>query len=361
MTLHQLKTEQIELAVSEEGGHLWPVRFKGDSGWLEPMHCAPWAEESLPEGTPPVIRILRGDFFCAPFGDNDLDPTETRGHGATANGRWRLAARSEHRLELHLEQPVMGAKVVKRVWLEPGQPLVYQEHEFVGGAGTLPVGHHAMLRFGSPGHLSFSPYFWGATPPQPVEPDPALGRSLLAYPQRFERLEELRLAEGGVIDGTLYPQLEGHEDILMLTAQPELPVAWSAVANPQAGWLWFGLKSPQTLPSTLLWMSNGGRRYPPWSGRHTGVLGVEEVSSYFHLGHRASSQPNPVNQAGIATGVRLESSGSLKIGYVFGAVPIPPSFGRRTEIEVARGSLKISGDGYQRTLEADLGSVFGSV
>ncbi|MEM9269795.1 MAG: hypothetical protein AAGA78_12750, partial [Pseudomonadota bacterium] len=36
------------------------------------------------------------------------------------------------------------------------------------------------------------------------------------------------------------------------------------------------LKNCATLPNTMLWISNGGRTAPPWSGRHRRVLGIED-------------------------------------------------------------------------------------
>jgi hypothetical protein len=112
----------------------------------------------------------------------------------------------------------------------------------------------------------------------------------------------------------------------MLTSDPKERFAWFAVVNPKARWLWFSLKSPVTLPSTLLWMSNGGRFYPPFSRRHTQVLGIEEAVSFFHHGHRASTEPNFLQQKGVPTSLKLGPASMISVRYAFGAVPIPAGF-----------------------------------
>ena len=51
---------------------LGPVAFfPQDPVPIRPYAIAPWAEESLPADTPPLIAALRGDFFCSAFGAND--------------------------------------------------------------------------------------------------------------------------------------------------------------------------------------------------------------------------------------------------------------------------------------------------
>lgn len=326
MKTHSLQNKSVELGIDEDGGHLWPVRFRGNRAWFEPMHQAQWANEDLDGSVPMVLRKLRGDFFAAPFGASDLDPSESLPHGATANGRWKLSGKNETSLELLLEKQVLGASVTKRIFLNPGEPVVYQEHEFHGGNGNLPVGYHAMLRVQSESFLSCSPRIWSGTAPVSLEPDPERGRSLLAYPQEFASLSKVQSANGDTVSLEEYPKFSRHEDIAMLTSDPREKVAWFAVVNPDAGWLWFSLKSPRTLPSTILWMSNGGRFYPPFSGRHTNVLGVEEAVSYFHLGHRASTEANPLHSKGIPTFIRLKKGGTVRLRYAFGAVSIPKDY-----------------------------------
>jgi hypothetical protein len=90
-----------------------------------------------------------------------------------------------------------------------------------------------------------------------------------------------------------------------------------------------------------LWHSNGGRHYPPWNGRHRRVLGLEEVTAYFHLGQARSVAANPLSRKGIATVLRLRPNRPLSINYVMGVVSIPAKFDRVRTIQVAGGGVSI--------------------
>jgi len=305
-----------------------------------------------------MLRGLRGDFFCAPFGVSDLIVEETHPHGTTANGMWQNTLQDTQTLEFVLETTVLGAEVSKRVHLNPGEAMVYQEHIFAGGSGRLPLGHHAMLRVEEALELSFSRWVWGGTPPNPLETEPEQGRSSLRYPQRFENLSQVVLENGGHADLSRYPTLEGSEDLLMLVSDDTLPFAWTTATNREAGWVWFALKDPRILRSTVLWMSNGGRFYPPFSGRHRRVLGLEEVCAYFHLGHRASSEPNPLSERGIPTALELRADQKLSVRYAFGMVEVPPSFGRVADVRATRGGITLEDSaGLQVFAPCDAGFV----
>ena len=77
--------------------------------------------------------------------------------------------------------------------------------------------------------------------------------------------------------------------------------AWTAVTFPAQRYVWFALKDPRVLRSTVLWHSNGGRHYPPWNGRHVNVLGMEDVTTYFHFGLAESARPNSISRRGFPT------------------------------------------------------------
>ena len=327
MRTFALLSDRVSLGVTETAGHLSDVTFIiGDGRSVAPMHTAPWSNEELPPDIPPILRILRGDFFCAPFGASDVIPGDNPTHGASANGLWRLKQSGESLLDAVLDGEIMGATLTKHVELRRGQAVVYQRHTFKGGDGRLPVGHHAMLRAEKTLRLGFGPWTWAGTPPDVVEPPPA-GRSILAYPQEIDDPARAALADGGTIDLTTYPAADGHEDIWMLVSDTTRAFSWTAATCAEAGWVWFALKDPRVLPETTLWLSNGGRSYPPFSGRHRRVIGLEEVCGYFHLGHAASIGDNPLAARGIPTALTLRPSGSVDIPYVFGLAAVEVDFG----------------------------------
>jgi hypothetical protein len=102
--------------------------------------------------------------------------------------------------------------------------------------------------------------------------------------------------------------------------------AWAAVVFPEKKFVWFSLKNPAHLASTVLWHSNGGRHYAPWNGRHRGVLGVEDVTAYFHLGLAASLADNPWREKGVPTSLAFTKGKTTRIPYIMGVAALPPGF-----------------------------------
>ena len=109
----------------------------------------------------------------------------------------------------------------------------------------------------------------------------------------FTSLDRVPLADGGFTDLSRYPARRGFEDLAMVVADDSLPFAWNAVTFAAEGYAWFAIRDPRVLRNTVLWISNGGRHYPPWNGRHVNVLGIEDVTAYFHDGVAASADGQP--------------------------------------------------------------------
>ena len=350
--LFPLASNRTSLAVTETGGHLSDVTFSLPGGRkISPMHIAPWIGETMPADAPALLGVLRGDFFCAPFGGSDVIAGETRVHGLPASGTWRLTNTGPAALDAVLDGDVMGAKLTKHVEVRPGEAMVYQRHTFAGGSGRLPIGHHAMLRANSPLQLAFSPWTKALTHPEPVEVPPH-GRMLLANNQTISDLKQAKCVDGGTVDLTVYPTPDGYETIWMLIADQTQPFAWTAATAAEEGWVWFALKDPRILPQTLLWHSNGGRDYPPWNGRHKRVIGLEEICGYFHVSHKEAIGNNPVAAAGSPTAIELHPGRDFTVCYVFGLAEMPPGFGAVTNIVEAPGGVKLLDAGGQETFAA---------
>ena len=115
---------------------------------------------------------------------------------------------------------------------------------------------------------------------------------------------------------------------------------------PDEGWLYFQLKNPKVLAETVLWMSNGGRHYPPWNGRVVSVLGLEEVTGFFHYGREASLGLNFFRERGIPCACEPGPGGSLRVRFLMGLVPIARSFSGVADIVAAGGgAIRILGRG----------------
>lgn len=338
-----LHSDRASLAITETGGQLSDVCFTLEGGRrVSPMHVAPWADEQLPADTPPILRVLRGDFFCAPFGSSDVLPEAPFVHGLPASGTWRVTATQPMSVDATLDGTVMSATVTKHVELRAGEAMVYQRHMMSGGSGRLPIGHHAMLRADHELQLAFSPWKQALTTPEPDEIPPH-GRSLLRNGQIIDDLRRAERMDGGTVDLTRFPSPEGYEAILMLVADPGTGFAWTAATCADEGWVWFALKDPRVLPQTLIWLSNGGRDYAPWNGRHRQVIGLEEICGYFHLGHAVSISDNPVTAVGSPTAVALSPGNPLVVSTMFGMAAVPDGFGIVADIAPADGGVRLTG------------------
>ncbi|MCI0512127.1 hypothetical protein L0128_02840 [candidate division KSB1 bacterium] len=338
-----IQTDQVFLAVTRIGGHAAPVEFYRDSPHsVMPYHIAPWWDEGLTADQPPLLHVLRGDFFCCPFGGNDTPYAGIQypPHGESANRPWTLQRwdvnASGAYLHLVQEQILRAGTIEKKLALVPGQNVVYSQHILNGLEGPINPGHHANLRFpdvSRSGHLAFSPFTHAQVYVQPTEHPEQKGYSCLQPGAIVSDLSYVPTTTGGMTDLTTYPARRGFEDIFIICAERSLEFAWTTVTFPSEGYLWFALKDPQVLVSTLLWMSNGGRHYPPWNGRHVNVMGLEDITAFFHEGIAASANPNSLNQFGIPTTLMTSKNKPLAINYIQGVVQIPPDFDRVAEIK----------------------------
>jgi len=119
--------------------------------------------------------------------------------------------------------------------------------------------------------------------------------------------------------------------------------------------VWLALKDPRVLRSTILWISNGGRHYPPWSGRHVNVMGLEEVTANFHYGLKESVAPNPLSKRGIATTVMLDPRRPLVVNYIMAVAEVPRAFDRVVRVEAEQESVRVtSGSGKSVRVPLDV-------
>lgn len=343
-------SDKIDAHIAQRGGHLAPVTFRTSVGDIQPFSIAPWAEEPLPNDTPDLLKTLRGDFFCAPFGGNG---TPWRGeqhppHGETANRDWKSPQITSptpglHRFEATMSQKTRPGTATKRIELRDGETNLYLRHTLSGMSGPLSLGHHAMIKCpdGAAGHIGLTPYRAGQVFPGQFE-DPAIGGySALKPGASFKDLRDVPLLSGDSTDVTRYPARDGFEDLLMVSTRPRQTPAWSTISFPEQGYLWFSLRDVKVLNSTVLWMSNGGRHYAPWSGRHRRVVGIEDVTSNFHIGLAESVKPNERSKKDLPTHLRLNPRQPTIVNYIMGIVPIPPNFDGVKTIRFNPGTITL--------------------
>ena len=302
---------------------------------VAPLHRAPWVGtgETMPPDAAPLMATLGGDFFCAPFASSENGSPL---HGWPPNAPWTVVARDGGTLRAVLGRPVFGATLVKELSVRDGHPFVYQRHVFVGGEGRVAVANHANVSVKSGGIIRTSPKRAWETPKDPQESDPARGRSGLSYPARSE---DPRAFPGlsGPVDLTRYPWNPRHEDFVVGIEAPGHALGWTAVTRPAEGDLYLSLRNATRLPMTMLWHSNGGRDYPPWSGRHFGCLGVEEGAADHMLG--LSTEADLAGPGALA----LTPDGTAEVRHVIGAIPWPTGE-PVAAIRAGDGALEITGE-----------------
>jgi len=325
----------VKASVTEQGGHLAPVVFDRTGRKIKPYTIPPWSKEKLPDNLPQMLKVLRGDFFCMPFGGNESPYGKEKHlpHGETANKKWKFKdlIREADRVTIHLRMKpkVRRAVVDKKITVVDGHNAVYSRHIITGMSGKMTFGHHPTVRFPDKslsGVISTSRIKYGMVSPQQVENPENRGYSCLQPGMKFERLNRVQMITGEYADLSRYPARRGFEDIVMLVTAPCEPFAWTAVTFPEERYVWFSLKDPAVLKQTLLWMSNGGRHYAPWNGRHINIMGMEELTSYFHYGLAESVQENCINKLGDDTYLEFNPDKPQAINFITAAVEIPDGF-----------------------------------
>jgi len=337
---YSLSSADVSLSVTRDGGMLAPVEFRLGNRVVSPYSLSPWLPEELDASLPVLLKNLRGDFFCLPFGpQSDGQP-----HGDTANATWNLVSITDGSLVMAIEPTDVGGKVTKRISLEEGHKALYVEHLLAGVEGEWSYGTHPILDLSSlPAgscRLSVSPFRWASVYPE-IFSNPSDGaKQFLKAGALFSDLTEVPLEDGGTTDLTHYPVRAGSDDLVMMInedASEEQPFAWSACV--MDGLVWFALKNPADFPATLFWLSNGGRSAQPWCSNHIGRIGIEEVCSHF-CDSVDVSRKNLLRNLSVPTVRAFTKDQVTSLRFIQGVAAVPEGFGKVIAI-VPNGDEKV--------------------
>ena len=348
-----VSTPQVELAVTELGGHMAPVTFfRSSAKPVRPYHVSPWQDEKPSAMPAPVLNALRGDFFCMPFGGNsDLLAGEKHPpHGEIVGEKWKYVGTTKSAdvttLTMSIETRVRRGEVTKELSLVADQNVVYSKHIINGFTGNVPLGHHATLAMpdkeGSV-RLASSAFRLGMTYPGIFSDPKQRDYQSLLPGARWTTLAKVPVAWKGEPDADLtrLPARQGHADLVQVVNEPWEKTngpAWMTATFTDAGYLWFSLKDANVLNSTVFWIENRGRHGHPWNGRNN-CLGLEDVTSFFADGLKASTSDNILNKEGVATSVKLEGTKPTIVYYIQGVVKIPDGFEMVKSLEFAPGEV----------------------
>ena len=348
-----VSTKQVELAVTELGGHMAPVTFFRDSDKpVRPYYVSPWQDEKPLAMPAPVLVPLRGDFFCMSFGGNSDEVAGEKHppHGEIVGAKWKHVGTKKSgdvtTLTMSIDTQVRRGRVTKELSLIEAQNVIYSRHTIDGFAGRVPLGHHATLAMpdkeGSV-RLAASPFRFGMTYPGTFsDPKQREYQSLLPG-AKWTTLTKVPATWKGEPDADLtkLPARQGYADLIQLVNEPWEKTngpAWMTATFTEAGYLWFSLKDPAVLSSTVFWIENHGRHGHPWNGRNN-CLGLEDVTAHFADGLAASTRENILSKEGIVTSIELKASQPTTVNYIQGAVKIPDGFEMVKTLEFAPGQV----------------------
>ena len=292
-----------------------------------PLHVAPWRDEAEVQEDPAVALVdkrLAGDFLCMPFGRDDVHGFPI--HGPVANAPWTLVDQDASVARFAHSTGVLGAHITKEVRLVG--PCLLQTHTVDGGAGEVTFAHHPMARMAEGGRLSFSPKRSALTDPMPQYE----GYNLWAINQLRGDLH-LDCEDGSSWDLRTYPAGHVVEDFCILAEARDVRLGWTCLMRNAEDDMLLVLKDPQVMPVTMMWVSNGARDFPPWNGRHRGVLGIEDGCALGGEGLAAAMDDNRLRAMEVPTTRALGARWVIRHAMV--SLPRPPGWS-----ELASGTLE---------------------
>ncbi len=357
-TLHSqpsfvIGTKQVELAITQVGGHMAPVTFFRDTAQpVRPYYISPWQEEKPSRMPAPVLNTLRGDFFCMPFGGNSDEVAGEKHppHGEIVGEPWKLHSSTKTgdvtTLTLGVEIKVRQGRVTKELSLVDGQNVVYSRNTIEGFAGRVPLGHHATLAMPEKEgavRIATSGFRFGMTCPGLFSDPKQREYQALLPGAKWTDLAKVPAAWKGAPDADLtrLPGRYGYADLIQLANEPwekSNGPAWTTATFAEDGYVWFSLKDPAVLRTTVFWMENHGRHGHPWNGRNN-CLGLEDVTAFFADGLAASIRENALTKEGVDTALELSAEKPTVVNYIQGVVKIPAGFENVKNLEFAPGKV----------------------
>lgn len=357
------ENKEVTVHVTVQGAQLTAC-FHSEAGEKNPFFIAPWYNEDLSNAAD-GLQVFRGSLFCMPYGGN-AEPFEGKTyevHGKPFNGCWdKVSFTSDTgKTELHLELDLDldEGKVDKILTIKEGQPVIYERDIVSGIDARMPVAFHPTLQLPTAVHsalLDISSPIACYTPPIPAENPAEKGYALLKSNVEVNDITKAPCIDGSTVNLMSCPITKGYEDVVYFINDTSKDFCYSAITYQEEGYLYFQLKNPRLLSGTMLWMSNGGRYYEPWSGRINAVLGLEEVCSYFHYGIADSVQTNAFQEKGYKTYVDFQKEKTTDFRIIMGLISVEKGYpGVQDIIKKDEHTITIIGrDGSKKDVSCEL-------
>jgi hypothetical protein len=284
------------------GAMLGPLSLRiGDERELEIMHVAPWAGMTRASRLPGLMRRLRGEWPCVPFGCTEPPqglpadwrthaPEDGWDHGYAANHHWRCVSATDTRIHLAIDYPPVSPieHMEREIVADPHAPAVdIVLRVWARRPARVPAGLHPTFRLPPAAgrvRVALGPH--AGIHSYPAQPAGAVSRLLADTVS--PSLATLAGVDGPV-DLAHLPLAAPAEELVQVRGLGGVdgapPFALHYLDYDACVGLWWDTAQ---LPDLLLWVSNGGRIHFPWMSNHL-ALGAEPVNSLFDLGRVATA------------------------------------------------------------------------
>ena len=330
--LHTLSWEGGEIDIWSLGCKIIP-KFKINNKLVEPLHSANWIEDQSEDfkNLPGILRNLRGEFPCVPFGINSPIEGVTNNwkevysekpyiinepHGFCSNENWKLIQKTSSYAKFKIIYPKddLVDYLIRTVEIdnEHFQNIKCTLTVFVKENCELPIGLHPMINIPieknkikiKPGNFKF-----GLTYPGIV----LSGKTIGAIGKEFSSIEDIPGFKDQSIDISEPPFDGNYEDLFQLCGIDGTMLVENYQDNYSFEMKW----NPEHFSSLLMWLSNKGREEYPWSSQHT-TFGLEPITSAFGLSTYMSNNPkNPINSRGVKTTIKFKKNEEWRTEYSF--------------------------------------------
>ena len=306
------------------GGMLGPVWFTTPNGQrVQPFFMPPWQGEPGAEALCGLLRGLRGEWPCVPFGMERDKPIpgwegakagigDDELHGYAANHDWQLIGSGPGWIEIGIEYP-------------RDHPIRWLRRKIVGRSGAAILDLQLEIEAATEIDLGFALHPTFRLPHQAgmAQIDVAGMTGGLVFPAQldatgcatpgawFEKLEKVPGIHAPPVDFSRQPFAAPNEDLLQVQATG----GCVRLTNTEEGWVAQIDFDPELFPTVVLWVTNKGWTGYPWAKR-TCALGIEPARAAFDLGQPVSGDPdNPMARAGIPTSINMQAGGRLRTDY----------------------------------------------
>ena len=330
--LHTLIWNGGEIDIWTLGCKIIP-KFKLNNKLIEPLHSANWIDDESEDfkNLPGILKNLRGEFPCVPFGINspideisddwkevysDKPHIVNEPHGYGSNKNWELLEKTNFFAKFKITYPEEDVVnyLIRTVEVDNDEPnnIKCSLTISVKENCELPIGLHPMINVPveknkiriKPGNFKFGLTFPGVVLP---------GKTMGAIGKYFSSIEEIPGFEDQVVDISQPPFNGNYEDLFQLCGIDGKMIVENYQDNYSFKMKW----DPEHFSSVLMWLSNKGREEYPWNGEHT-TLGLEPITSTFGLSTHMSNNPkNPINTKGVKTTIQFKKNVEWKTEYNF--------------------------------------------